>query len=171
MQTARHDAELHSMPQRMHLSSQMMEEQMAKAGVPKSNMRVAFGGLLPPPVPSQDKFSDSAVHSDSTSSGSLGEGTHAAIGTEGLADSSVSDTKAMGKIGHIDASTKARAQAAVAALMKNPHAQFGGAEEHQGSLKISVYPGSSRPLRAKLSPTSIAFWKKLDDAGVNVRPS
>ena len=31
-----------------------------------------------------------------------------------------------------------------------------------------VWPGSARPLRARLNPTSIRFWKALDKAGVDV---
>jgi hypothetical protein len=81
----------------------------------------------------------------------------------------VTDLKAMGKVGHITDSVQARANAAVDALISNPHAKSSTKPDLK-QLKISVYPGSSRPLRAKLSPTSIAFWKKLDSAGVDLKP-
>ena len=38
----------------------------------------------------------------------------------------------------------------------------------KGHIKIEVFPGSLRPLRARVDPTSIRFWKELDAGGVDV---
>jgi hypothetical protein len=174
MKTATHDETEKEVPQKLKLGDQVMQKQMSEAGISRANMKSAFG---------QD-FSRRHRMAGIEEEGSRGRSdalpkmpaTGRVEGRRGLM--SEDDLKALGQVGPIAASNKAKANDAVEALIKDPQGNRGRASAEdpipnkvagKNMLEISVYPGSARPLRARVSPTSIGFWKTLDAQGVDTR--
>lgn len=159
MKEAAHDEMKKLQPRKMVLGSQMIVKQMSEAGVSQSSMRSAFGGSF---NLHQHVLSRTSIRKRGRGDSSRNSEGTAGVSGDGL--TSESDIKALGQVGHIAESTKAEAKDAIDAFIQNP-----GVHREKNMIKIRVYPGSSNPLRAHLSPNSIGFWKKLDAAGVDAR--
>lgn len=177
-------------PHREHLSSIEESRQLRKAGVSTADITGAFHF----PMAHQ---TSAETFGSSNGGGSFGDGGAgaSAFGEAGAGvsggggkgfggdsggggkDNSVTDMQDAAKVGSIEASTRLQAAAAVNSLIKaGPHPPLaegkGGRGRTDGRIKIQVFPGSARPLRTVVDPTSIKFWKTLDSGGVDVdRPA
>jgi len=163
MKRMRKKKEEKTMPQKLQVSARKEARQLRKAGVSESDILGTFHLYESPsdsssPRPSNSHLSRHAhlLHLLSHSKSKSQE------------PSDVSDLKAMQKVGKISAATEARASEAVQSIIDGKGKQAIHASTKKLSpLKIDVYPGSLRPLRTKVNPTSIKFWKQLDSSDVH----
>mmetsp|Transcript_4983 Transcript_4983/g.17995 ORF Transcript_4983/g.17995 Transcript_4983/m.17995 type:complete len:520 (-) Transcript_4983:283-1842(-) len=172
MKRMRRKTEERTMPQKMQVSARKEARQLRKAGVSESDILGTFH-LYDSPSSSSPKHVHLARHVHLI---------HLLGKKKSRSQSSpdVSDLKAMQKVGKISEATEAKANEAVQSIIDGKDKHGASAVSSSSSspassrrikpsppLKIDVYPGSLRPLRTKVNPTSIRFWKQLDNSGVH----